>query len=560
MGQASSGCRPSCCHQEAAQRGDEGCEQRFPAPAHFDFTAEHGSDCASVAGREDLDIEGVTMGACLSEAFGQNSSEAIALSLSGISSGAVRSKVLDPDLEMLRGISLTSTLLGAGQVWRYSPETFTSQQRMALYAKSKPIKQLDMFISHTWWTPGWRKAAALFLQSTWHLILVSWVLCVATTFALSVGGVLPLPFVYQANLGGFQGLCPMGCWILASGILGPLLVSFASLYVPCRSPVCFVDVACIHQEDPALMLRGVHGIGGFLAVTRELRVLWSPPYLSRLWCIFELAAFRKANPEGKITLAPLFIEMAVICIWSLLCLANIVFWIARSGRNGASVVAYLITVVPFLPSVHMLRKNYLAKQKLLSDMKSFDLSLVQCYNESDRVFIHSAISEWYGSGRAFTRFVQGPLRNELVAPILATNLRWPYILIFITPTFSLSMETLASLIMGGAPAECCVAWIAGMLVANNCFVVPGGLVLLIYLCDWLAEPRGSSALWNCLQSLGICIFFMVIAMAVSAASNLLVAAGMWTALAWLGIVGVSYLGLQVCFAGRLRQPEKAPEC
>ena len=73
-----------------------------------------------------------------------------------------------------------------------------------------------------------------------------------------------------------------------------------------------------------------------------------------------------------------------------------------------------------------------------------------------------------------------------------------------------------------------------------------------------SQPRARHFL--CRQSLGICIFFMVIAMAVSAASNLLVAAGMWTALAWLGIVGVSYLGLQVCFAGRLRQPEKAPEC
>ena len=29
---------------------------------------------------------------------------------------------------------------------------------------------------------------------------------------------------------------------------------------------------------------------------------------SRLWCVFELAAYRKANPDGKIRLAPLFVE------------------------------------------------------------------------------------------------------------------------------------------------------------------------------------------------------------------------------------------------------------
>ena len=28
---------------------------------------------------------------------------------------------------------------------------------------------------------------------------------------------------------------------------------------------------------------------------------------SRLWCIFELAAFRKANPNGRIVLAPLIL-------------------------------------------------------------------------------------------------------------------------------------------------------------------------------------------------------------------------------------------------------------
>ena len=29
---------------------------------------------------------------------------------------------------------------------------------------------------------------------------------------------------------------------------------------------------------------------------------------SRLWCVFELAAYRKSNPDGKIRLSPLFVE------------------------------------------------------------------------------------------------------------------------------------------------------------------------------------------------------------------------------------------------------------
>ena len=33
---------------------------------------------------------------------------------------------------------------------------------------------------------------------------------------------------------------------------------------------------------------------------------------ARLWCVFELAAYRKANPDGRMVLAPLFIEAGVL--------------------------------------------------------------------------------------------------------------------------------------------------------------------------------------------------------------------------------------------------------
>lgn len=42
------------------------------------------------------------------------------------------------------------------------------------------------------------------------------------------------------------------------------------------------QVVSIHQTDAVLMERGIYGLGGFLKVAKELRVLWSPPYLSRL--------------------------------------------------------------------------------------------------------------------------------------------------------------------------------------------------------------------------------------------------------------------------------------
>ena len=37
----------------------------------------------------------------------------------------------------------------------------------------------------------------------------------------------------------------------------------------------------VGYQDRALMERGVYGIGGFLRVSSELRILWSGPYLPR---------------------------------------------------------------------------------------------------------------------------------------------------------------------------------------------------------------------------------------------------------------------------------------
>ena len=56
------------------------------------------------------------------------------------------------------------------------------------------------------------------------------------------------------------------------------------------------------------------------------------------------------------------------------------------------------------------------------------------------------------------------------------------------------METLLALWKGGAPVECLIAWTAGMLLGNNCFFVPAGIVLMLYLCDRFAAPVGSGCL------------------------------------------------------------------
>ena len=44
---------------------------------------------------------------------------------------------------------------------------------------------------------------------------------------------------------------------------------------------------------------GIASLGAFLGASDNFVVLFSPEYFSRLWCCYELAAFRHLQVEGK---------------------------------------------------------------------------------------------------------------------------------------------------------------------------------------------------------------------------------------------------------------------
>lgn len=334
---------------------------------------------------------------------------------------------------------------------------------------------------------------------------------------------------------GFTEVCPMGCGILAAGSFIPTLLAVVWLHLPCPSlsPLCFVDAACINQ-DPELVRRGVYGIGGFLSVTRELRVLWSEPYFSRLWCVFELAAYRKANPRGKITLRPLFMEQAVLILWSALCLANILFHFSRTGYEGATVASYTPALIPLVflpPCVHGLRRSYVKKHRLVVEMQEFDVRAAGCRSDVDRECIHSAIADWYSSLDQFNAFVRGPLRQELIPPILSASIPLHQTLLLVMPGTTMHLETLAGLWKGNAPTDALLSWAVGMILGANVLLPSFGVWLAIYLCNFFAAP--CSRRWaDPLQSLAVSVCMLLFVVLSSAASNRLVSMGLWYSIGW----------------------------
>ena len=102
-----------------------------------------------------------------------------------------------------------------------------------------------------------------------------------------------------------------------------------------------------------------------------------------LWCVFELAAYKKVNPDGRITFRPLFIEQTVLAILLCSCLVSFLCLFTRDVLYDNAVVLLLIFIVPHPVAICVLRMNFRQKHQLLYQLDNFDLDTVQCSQHFD---------------------------------------------------------------------------------------------------------------------------------------------------------------------------------
>ncbi|CAE7692838.1 unnamed protein product [Symbiodinium sp. CCMP2592] len=291
-----------------------------------------------------------------------------------------------------------------------------------------------------------------------------------------------------------------------------VLTFFLAPYFPDivdKGQSCFLDVVSINQVDPEMMRQGIYGLGGFLSASKELRILYSAPYLTRLWCVFELAAFRTANPCGRIRFAPLFVEIGGAFLWLGGTAAIVVYFKVMIATGLESLVTLLFATIPVFVVFHMLRKNLSQKRQVFHDLAAFELSAAGCRGAADKEFIYAAIENWYGSLDAFTAYVRGPLRDELLANHLGTSLPWNYALLIATPWITLGMDALAAQVRAGAPIHNLVSYGCGSSLGLFGF----WWIVVVQFAMLLAGrfPMPKNSLWGLVQSLALyllCIAFI----------------------------------------------------
>ena len=186
------------------------------------------------------------------------------------------------DASLMRGISLKATLHGGGSLWRRSPLELSDKERASLWGLSKIVKQFDLFLSHAWATRGFWKFLSLSFYFGWPHALIAWFLMVGLLLLLAGFNILPMPASCLISFQGYEAYCPCGSWVLLVGVAVSVLAFILAPYLPHPRPqTCFLDVVSINQVDQETKLQGIYGLGGFLKASKELRILWSPPYLSR---------------------------------------------------------------------------------------------------------------------------------------------------------------------------------------------------------------------------------------------------------------------------------------
>ena len=393
------------------------------------------------------------------------------------------------DRPIARGISLRKSL------WA-RPWTFPKVDRKAkrLWHSAKRVELFDIFISHVWRTSWSLKFTSLILQSCWIFMLTAWVFVATLVFLLCFLGLLPLGWRYEAEALDTVVECKLGPWIVGFSMPACLL---GLLLAPCLpevffTHVCFFDAASIYHADAPLKKRSFEALGGFISISKELRALWTPDFANRLWCIFEVAAFRKINPEGRIVIAPLSIEVFVAMLMPVTTAYGITFMFVLAARQTVLVgaLASSIAAVPVGYGVHLLRREMQSKKDMLTCLDRFDLDKVECDSEEDRRFLYSRMTDWFGSPGAFEQYVRVVIREELSEQLSSSQISAFYYFFPCIPLISVVLDFLVGFIRAGIPAPWEVSFVISVAVGFGLWVSVA-TALLLNSCHFFSAPSGS---------------------------------------------------------------------
>jgi len=363
--------------------------------------------------------------------------------------------------EVLRGVPASTVLWRMGY-WIRSGSKPSDEEGQKMHKLSFPVERITRFLSHSWHANASIKVMALLCFYNSQFACATGLSLAFLVSMLQRLGAIPSMGVSSFDTTTYDAdykSCPWketrGMYAILAYIFGYYLVFTFGMRMRDRVALAypdwphnrigtaFLDKLCIHQTDPIKKQKGINAIGAFLIQSERVTILWDATYFTRLWCVFEVAVFRRLNPAAiiefvPITLGKLEIYLHLAACFSCLLLSLLLIFmpempplITTGNPTACSVCFYeeagasmdyqqlvytadlmFFSIIP-MGVFYQWRRHVHFLQEVPKILCSFSAKKANCFSETDRKFVESVIIALYDSLENFDEHVQGSLASKL---------------------------------------------------------------------------------------------------------------------------------------------------
>ncbi|KAF4669404.1 hypothetical protein FOL47_002564 [Perkinsus chesapeaki] len=274
-------------------------------------------------------------------------------------------------------IMMSNSLLGEGAALKEAPKP------------SSPVDSIDIFLSHSWSASGFWKLVTLlaFFNSSSVSAVIAWsylgaliYFSIVSTTTFNIMGVVLVHVIFLI------GLC---------------IIS----HVMHRNTMVFFDKCCINQLDPVLKSDGISRLSDYVRASKKLVVLWSPDYLDRMWCVYELAVFLHTHTEADITVIDLtYTKFCTMSALSHLLIAGFLSLLSTCNSHYGSIYAGLGALSGLLICLlvwYLIAQCANDLERTDVSLRTFSLTGAKCSCPAHTYNLKNLIIEMYGSSEAF---------------------------------------------------------------------------------------------------------------------------------------------------------------
>ena len=312
--------------------------------------------------------------------------------------------------EVLRGVAAFHVLKDFGKIFRRRHDDYGK-----LYGLGRQMEWIDEFWSHSWKGSPLAKIwlflmlkngiAALVIGSCIALILA------ILSFMRYLPGYNKVPSYVEPEFAGEYHFAP---WANLGGNLSALVTL---LLWRSRGQI-FIDLVCIHQQDPQLKAEGLLNLGAFLNRSKQLIVACDNIYWTRAWCVFEVAAFLKSHGNSaKIVIRPT--ALAGVTFYFVLSTSSLIMFEVLMPAGGIFLFVRLLYLLHFALLAYVMREYWHMFFETEEQIRNFrwEAATCNCCERNhvshdgkdlpcDKDVLGECISNWFGSIENFNQTVQ----------------------------------------------------------------------------------------------------------------------------------------------------------